>query len=284
MISGILIQQLKCLDIHANNRSTGLPVSNGTSVGERAALRTDITARGQQVPIVVVADSTGYLVLDGLKRLLVADDLGHETIDAVVTSGFAELTELMHTLHFAAKHIGWPPDTSSPRLYAMYLDLLPLRRRQGRAAPHGPSLGPLFRTGLEQAIGNERGSKTKIMSTITLYSAALNPNSKLRDYARDLIYRQANGEFAIGSALNMYQNATKGKDFFYGPITDADQQRSLLRGATNTLNGLVLGLLQLGKISPKLSKAERAELLRLLKLGRAQLQRFIRLYEEEGTS
>ena len=56
-------------------------------VDEQRRLMASLAASGQQIPIVVVAISENpdrYLVIDGYKRIAALEQLGHDTVEAVI--------------------------------------------------------------------------------------------------------------------------------------------------------------------------------------------------------
>jgi ParB family transcriptional regulator, chromosome partitioning protein len=71
--------------------------------GQQQRLLASLAAMGQQTPIIVVAQSDHYLVIDGYKRIAALQQLGRDTVDAVVWPiSEPEALVLDRSLRFAA--------------------------------------------------------------------------------------------------------------------------------------------------------------------------------------
>jgi len=77
------------------------------SAEEQRRLLASLAASGQQIPIVVVAISEnpdGYLVIDGYKRIAALEQLGHDTVEAVIwPMGECEALVLEHSMRLSPR-------------------------------------------------------------------------------------------------------------------------------------------------------------------------------------
>lgn len=259
MSETILIESIK----------TDRKLDDGEDVKDLANL---IAGFGLKVPVLL---DHNHILIDGLRRIEAMKVLGETTVPAIVAETYEEAISNLMQAHKGRSSVGprrtWEITESIHELMQERMarikreKMLGLPREERYKRPY-PTRSRVL---LSDALNDHNTAK---------YAQVFRTATSGDQHAREVCRALEIGELTVNQAL--HRLATRSK-MIRGDVKLLSEQRNLLRGATRNLSGLVKGLKKLG--APiLLPKAELDEIVKELKIHRADLVSMIRQIEKES--
>ena len=203
------------------------------------ALIKDLRTNGMQEPVLVRA--SGLIVIDGMRRIAAAKELGWSKVPAVVTDDLLEICEILREHH--------PEGIDNARRLDLMSLIHPLQgtrsqqywRTKAYMEKYGHLKQNLTRgvSHLLMAPALKLNNSARYGSLLTVWRAANSGNKT----AQDIIERYRKGELEEYGVVTQY-NITK--RFFRGDVVGLTDQRALINNTMNNLASVVYSLKKLG--------------------------------------
>lgn len=236
-------------------------------------LAQNMKQHGQSIPLLVNKE---YRLIDGLRRLKAAQQLGWERISVIPASMYPDACAVLLE---ARKHGVEARQLTGQRIFEISREMLPISMDTRRAYSVGVPRGVKrpSRHGGRQLLIDSLGvpSLGHLQAVVHTHNMLQDPEKG--ELAARLLRQVAEGDLTYFGA----ETLLRAPGPFPGSVTSVREQERILEEATTTLGAVLRSLDSLGPPSPKLNQTKLEIRARELAQIRGRLARFVRLLTKE---